>query len=127
MDRVGIPPSGYAILQALWGRDRQSPAALAVHAGCTRATMTSLLDSLEKRSLVQRYPHPQDRRSLLIALTTKGREVRKKTADLGQVFSCCCKGLSTDEFASLYRLLQKLDQSLGCEAGDSAGPEEELP
>jgi DNA-binding MarR family transcriptional regulator len=112
MARCGVPPSGYAILQALWAQDQQSPGALALHAHCTRATMTSLLDSLERRALVGRRPHPRDRRSLLVALTAKGRDMRKRTADLGKVFECCCTGLSPEELSALHVLLEKLDRSL---------------
>ncbi len=89
--------------------------------------MTSLLDVLEKRDLVRRLPHPQDRRSLLVALTPQGKDIRKKTTDLGQVFDCCCTGLSSEEFTHLYRLLQMLDRSLGPQAGVSGGAEGVLP
>ena len=43
----------------------------------SRATVTGLLDSLEKRGYVQRQPHQSDRRMLLIALTDTGRQVAK--------------------------------------------------
>jgi DNA-binding MarR family transcriptional regulator len=38
----------------------------------TRATVTSLVDSLERRGLVRRGPHPADRRMLLVELTAEG-------------------------------------------------------
>jgi DNA-binding MarR family transcriptional regulator len=41
----------------------------------SRATVTGLLDSLEKRGYVRRLPHSTDRRSLLIELTGAGRQV----------------------------------------------------
>jgi DNA-binding MarR family transcriptional regulator len=37
------------------------------------ATMTSLLDTLERRGWVRRTPNPDDRRSLLIEITEEGR------------------------------------------------------
>ncbi|MGW6356347.1 MarR family winged helix-turn-helix transcriptional regulator [Streptomyces sp. NPDC055092] len=37
-------------------------------------TITLALDQLEKRDLVQRRPHPTDRRTTLAALTSTGRE-----------------------------------------------------
>lgn len=45
----------------------------------TSGTMTNRIDQLEKQGLVQRLPNPQDRRSLLIALTDKGFAVVDKT------------------------------------------------
>ncbi len=39
------------------------------------ASMTSLLDTLERRALVTRRPHPSDRRKVLIAITPKARRL----------------------------------------------------
>ena len=41
----------------------------------SRASVTSLLDSLERRGYVRRAPHSTDRRMLLIELTDAGRQV----------------------------------------------------
>ena len=48
---------------------------LAEHAGVTKQTITSLLDGLEKDSLVGRRPHPQDRRSVVVQLLPKGQRL----------------------------------------------------
>jgi len=50
-----------------------SPAEIAARLGSARATVTGVLDSLEKRSSVLRSPHPQDRRRLEISITDSGR------------------------------------------------------
>jgi DNA-binding MarR family transcriptional regulator len=39
------------------------------------ASMTSLLDTLEGRGLVERHPHPTDRRKVLIQVTGEAREI----------------------------------------------------
>lgn len=44
----------------------------------TRATMTGLLDSLERRGYVTRRPHPSDRRMLLVEITDEGRRVAQE-------------------------------------------------
>ena len=41
----------------------------------SRATVTGLIDSLERRRYVQRRPHLSDRRMLLVELTETGRQV----------------------------------------------------
>ena len=41
----------------------------------SRASVTSLIDSLERRGYVRRLPHTTDRRMLLIELTDTGRQV----------------------------------------------------
>ena len=51
-----------------------NPSVLAEKAGVTRATMTGLLDSLERTGLVERIPHDEDRRMLNVRLTDKGQQ-----------------------------------------------------
>ena len=41
----------------------------------SRATVTGLIDSLERQGYVQRRPHPSDRRMLLVEVTDTGRKV----------------------------------------------------
>jgi MarR family transcriptional repressor of emrRAB len=56
--------------------DRPLPASeLAEHAGVTKQTITSLLDGLENDGYVDRQPHPQDRRSVVIRLLPKGQQL----------------------------------------------------
>ncbi len=48
--------------------------------GHKAATLTGLLDRLEKRGLLTRAPNPKDRRSWLVRTTPKGRGVVRKLA-----------------------------------------------
>ena len=49
------------------------PSEIAEQLGVTRATVTGLLDGLEKETLISRTMHPEDRRAFCIELTPKGR------------------------------------------------------
>lgn len=46
--------------------------------GMKHSTMTSVLDRLEKRGLIERKSNPDDRRSFLVALTRKGKTTAVK-------------------------------------------------
>lgn len=50
-----------------------TPAELADMAGVTRATMTGLIDTLERDGLVTRKPDPDDRRMMSVTLTSHGQ------------------------------------------------------
>jgi len=50
----------------------RTPAELADLANVTRATMTGLIDTLERDGLVTREPDPVDRRMMAVKLTAKG-------------------------------------------------------
>lgn len=50
------------------------PSEIADKLNVTRATVTGLLDGLEKEDLISRQMHPEDRRAFCIELTDKGRK-----------------------------------------------------
>ena len=54
------------------------PSEFAERAGVTRASVTSLLDGLERDGLVTRQPHAMDRRMITVQITDKGRELMNK-------------------------------------------------
>ena len=90
-----------------------TPAELAEHAGVTRATMTGLIDTLEKDRLVAREPDANDRRTIHVRLTAEGRAVLD--AMLPDYFQCVAdilRPLSEPERKTLVKLLQKIQAGL---------------
>lgn len=73
---------------------RLSPSELLETMMITSGTMTNRIDQLEKLGLVERLPHPEDRRALLVALTEKGRAVIDAAV--------------TDHVANQHRLIEAL-------------------
>jgi DNA-binding MarR family transcriptional regulator len=114
VNQVELTPPQYQILRLLWDEDRQPFKDLAAANGCTRPTMTGIVDTLEKNGLVTRQPNPDDRRSLLVTLSEKGRDLEGSAPDLDRIYAGCCMGLSAEEFQQLGTLLEKLEQSLDC-------------
>ena len=114
VSEVNLTPPQYQILRFLWEQDSQPFKDLADSNGCTRPTMTGIVDTLEKKGLVTRQPNPDDRRSLLVTLSDKGKALEGNTPDLDLIYAKCCVGLSSEEFQQLGSLLEKLDQSLDC-------------
>jgi DNA-binding MarR family transcriptional regulator len=73
----GVSQGRFTVLMLLYdktcGRTHTfTPAQLAEQAGVTRATMTGLVDTLERDGMVTRKPDPGDRRMLLVELTPHG-------------------------------------------------------
>lgn len=107
----GLTPPQFFVLTRLSEGDR-TLATLAEAAGCTRATMTGIADSLERNGLAARFPNPDDRRSTFVRLTDAGRD-RIANPGLADAFgSCCCEVLDADESIALARLLAKLSAAL---------------
>src|SRR4051812_23294943 len=58
---------------------RRTPGELSTYAEVSSAAMTNRLDQLEKAELVRRVPDANDRRSVQIEITEKGRDLYKQT------------------------------------------------
>ena len=109
-----VSPGRFSVLMLLWrrrlkGGEPHTPATLAEAAGVTRATMTGLIDTLERDDWVRREPDTSDRRMLLVRLTAKGDSfLRQMLPDHFQRIAALMQPLSEAERGLLVRLLGKL-------------------
>jgi DNA-binding MarR family transcriptional regulator len=84
----------------------------------SRASVTSLLDSLEKRGFVKRQPHQSDRRMLWVELTNKGRQVANQFRPVvHQNQKVWLNALSEKEQEQLIQTLHRLQATL-IDSGD---------
>jgi len=87
----------------------QNPCELARKAGVTRATMTGLLDGLEREELITRKTVAEDRRMLDVALSTKGKKFLETVMPgYFRLVRKCMAGLSQGEKEQMIALLTKL-------------------
>lgn len=110
--RYGLQPGEFDVLATL--RRSGSPFALTPTAlyeatMISSGGMTSRLDRLEKAGLIERRPHPSDRRGALVALTQKGLALIDEavTAHVANERAILA-AMSASEQAALYALLAKL-------------------
>ncbi len=101
------------------------PSVVAERMLMTSGSMTSLVDTLVRRGLVSRAPHPGDRRMLLIDITDAGREVVDAILPVthrinDEIFG----GFSERERAQLSALMGRLQKRLALmrEEPAPAGP-----
>jgi DNA-binding MarR family transcriptional regulator len=91
-----------------------TPADLAEKAGVTRATITGLLDGLERDGLVKRSPDPENRRSIQVKLTATGHQFLEKVRPgYCRWFTSVVEPLNQDERQQLLVLLEKIQIRLG--------------
>ncbi|SEI42228.1 DNA-binding transcriptional regulator, MarR family [Achromobacter sp. NFACC18-2] len=94
--------------------DGLAPNALAERAGITRATVTGLLDGLEREALIERHADANDRRALCIRLTRKGKRIAKQVFEQhGRWIAGLYGNLSKPERKQLAALLEKIAGNLG--------------
>jgi DNA-binding MarR family transcriptional regulator len=76
-----------------------------------QTSITSLVDRLEKQGLIERVPHPTDRRSTLARITPAGRVLTGKAINLLNSELYRDLGLPADQARLLIGLLMKMRRS----------------
>ncbi|HUP70663.1 MAG TPA: MarR family transcriptional regulator [Acidimicrobiales bacterium] len=96
-------------LSVLEGADNAlTPNEIGEHLHLTSGTVTTVIDSLEKRNLVERKPHPQDRRKVLVSITDAGRVVLDRyLPEAVAIQTAMLGGLNDDELQALSKLLTR--------------------
>ncbi|MGW6425515.1 MarR family winged helix-turn-helix transcriptional regulator [Nocardia sp. NPDC055053] len=73
--RFGLSTGRYRLLADLEDHDgEKSPSRLAADLGVSRATVTGLVDGLEREGLVARRPSAEDGRGAVVVLTARGAQ-----------------------------------------------------
>lgn len=77
-----------------------------------RSTLTSILDRLEERGMIDRRTDARDRRTFVISLTARGRVLaRRVSAHLAAFETRVLERLSPRDVAAFARVLDALEES----------------
>jgi DNA-binding MarR family transcriptional regulator len=108
--RHGLSPAARILLATVEGAGEPlSASEIAERLFVTGASVTSLVDTLEKRGLVRRTRDARDRRLVLVELTSKARPVIDSfLAEVTALHAAEFEVLDPDERETLVRLLAKV-------------------
>jgi DNA-binding MarR family transcriptional regulator len=120
-NQSGLTPSQLIILQIIGKLENAVPSVIAREATLTQATVTSLIDKLERQGMVNRRRDTEDRRRVFVDLTDKGREALAGAPDLLQErFQSGFSKLPEWEQFFLISALERVASMLGAEDIDAA-------
>jgi DNA-binding MarR family transcriptional regulator len=109
-----LSDSQLAALAAL-EKHAMTPGELAEHEKVQPPSITRVIASLEERGLIQRMPHPSDRRQVVLTVTDQGRDVVRQVRQLREAWLARrLRDLTPVERAVLREalpILEKLSQS----------------
>jgi DNA-binding MarR family transcriptional regulator len=113
LEPLGLIPPHIAVLSTLHSEGSQTQRALGTVLKIDPTTMVWLIDGLEKKGLVRRGKHPQDRRAHLVELSHEGKAAFQRAARrIDRLEDDFLEPLSKKEQDDLKRLLVKLCQSV---------------
>jgi DNA-binding MarR family transcriptional regulator len=117
---LGVSSAGGLVLGQLRDHGSMSPSELGERLIVTRATVTGVVDSLERRGYVSRSPNPKDRRGIIVELTATGLEIVAQVRTLIHRQEREWMGaLSEDELAAYINLMHRVQDRVA--AGESPG------
>jgi len=90
-----------------------SPTEIARRLIVTTASVTSLLDTLERRGLVERRADPADRRRLLVAITPPAQDlVRQYVPEVVALQGTVMNGISEEDRQQLIAVLTRIREAI---------------
>jgi DNA-binding MarR family transcriptional regulator len=108
-ESCGLHPREFGVLNVIASNPGVTQQAIGGDAGIDPSTMVGTLDSLEKRGLAERRPHPGDRRKRSVYLTPEGKRVLREGQKVARSVGKEVYGELTDqEHEQLMTILRKL-------------------
>ncbi|WP_302452772.1 MarR family transcriptional regulator [Victivallis vadensis] len=106
------------ILYVLWNKDAIAIQELSGETGLANATLTSMLDRMESKGLIERKPDKNDRRKCLISLTAKAHSLKDAYEEVsGRMTGIYYRGFSGEEISVLEHYLHRVLENVRRQAG----------
>jgi DNA-binding MarR family transcriptional regulator len=125
---LGLEPRDFGLLRAVGAAEGSSQQAVGERLGVPPSRMVGFVDSLERRGLLERRAHPEDRRARALHLTPAGRSRLAEAFGVATSFETeLCAGLAPGERELLLARLEELMAALGLRPGVHAGAADARP
>lgn len=113
LEPYGLTPFHYLVLCCLWEEDGLSTSGIADKLKQLGATLTGVVDRMEKRALVYRERDPDDRRVIRIWLTEEGKQLMKTLPSIGaETIERATTGMSQADREGLSTLLEQIVRNM---------------
>lgn len=111
--KIDITIEMLEVLYVLWKKDNINQQVIVSETNRNKASLTSLIDNMTSRGLVQRNSDPTDRRNNLIALTKEGEKYQEKLMPImAEVYQSFQGDVSSQELEQAIAVLQKVNQKI---------------
>ena len=118
MSEVGLEPRHFAVLRAIEAMEGSAQNAVGDCIRVPASSMVAIVDQLEQLQVVERRPHPSDRRSRTLHLTDHGRTVLDRAVEVAMGFeSILNAGFTDPQRQELIAMLSRVADNLGLTAG----------
>lgn len=108
-----ITPEQWTVLKRVSEHDGLNQTTLGEVSSKNHPTLTRILKILERKKLIERKEHPEDRRSSLIHATENGRQLVKEIRPrLEEVFSQMISGISDEDLDIYMKVINQIQNNV---------------
>jgi DNA-binding MarR family transcriptional regulator len=119
---IDLHPPLFRALNVVDAAEGQSQQAIGAAIQAPASRMVAIVDELEERALIERRPHPSDRRVRALYLTAKGRKVLAQGRKIAMEHEAdLTRGMSRADHKRLIELLNQLVDKQGIGSGVHPG------
>jgi DNA-binding MarR family transcriptional regulator len=119
---IDLQPPQFRVMNMVDAVEGRSQQAIAEAIGAPPSRMVAIVDELEARGLIERRPHPSDRRVHALYLTAAGRRLLARGRKIAlEHEEDLMRGLSVADRTRLVALLQKVVDEQGIGSGVHPG------
>jgi DNA-binding MarR family transcriptional regulator len=113
LEGLGLYRGQPAVLRILWEKEGQTQTELGDHLKVKPATITKMLQRMEKTGFIIRRPDPEDQRVSRVYLTESGRAVQERMEAIWEIMAGeTFHGFTVEEAALLHRFLLQIRDNL---------------
>ena len=107
LNEIDLTYTQYIVMMVMWEQKQINVKHLGEMIFLDSGTLTPLLKKLEAKGYITRTRNEQDERSVIISVTQKGIELRKKAKNIPEEIGKCVN-LTQEEAMTLYKILYKI-------------------
>ncbi len=111
---LGLTYPQYILMLSLWEQDHVAMGQLAATTSMDKGFLTTLVKSLQEKSLIQISPDSSDNRKKIIILTRKGQKLKDRAKDIPRTLLCMVGGdkANPSEIELLKAMLDELNRAI---------------
>jgi DNA-binding MarR family transcriptional regulator len=126
LEGIGLYRGQPPVLFALWEKEGLTQTELAEQMKIAPATVTKMLQRMEKSGFIQRRPDAQDQRVTRVYLTETGRSVQSQVEEIWKTMQLdAFSNFSSDELNTARLILTRIRDNLQNATGERAWPDPE--
>ncbi|MFA9558851.1 MarR family winged helix-turn-helix transcriptional regulator [Evansella sp. AB-rgal1] len=115
LEALNIAPEQNLVMMLLWEKDGLTQNQISIRLKKDKTNIARMASNLEQKGFISRVQCQNDRRSIKLFLTSRGKELGEKVIPIAESFhEMVVKDISKEELEQLEKTLAKISKNVDC-------------